>query len=345
MAVISFASLKGGVGKTSCAVNIAQAFAKRGCEVLFIDLDPSAHATRFFRLARPQVNERGQAPLERLFLSDKLEGFVRKRLSALEAASSLGIKLDESAKKGIRLIPGGPDLDKLGGGRGGQITKGLFARLIQELSRKFDFVVMDTAPQFSALTEAALAASSLIVVPVDSSLMSIWSLEELVQRCDHLGAPTVAILRTMVNRQASRIRAIAEARLHDKLPLVSPKSVQTADEPAPPPIEDFNAFIGRLTEYESVKAPDKSRPGQETAAPGKPIYLLDSSICRTEQHNKLTFLGNTAFDRQSTRDLAAQYTALAREIEKLISIHEEAEDFEPPAEEDEGLCQDERESV
>ena len=60
MGVICFASLKGGVGKTSAAVNTAHAFATAGCETVLVDLDPSCNASLFFRagpFAAPQIEQ------------------------------------------------------------------------------------------------------------------------------------------------------------------------------------------------------------------------------------------------------------------------------------------------
>jgi len=48
MSIVCFASLKGGVGKTTLALNVSAAFAERGCKTLIIDLDPTAHSTRLF---------------------------------------------------------------------------------------------------------------------------------------------------------------------------------------------------------------------------------------------------------------------------------------------------------
>ncbi|HQH27456.1 MAG TPA: hypothetical protein PLP17_08680, partial [Oligoflexia bacterium] len=51
----------------------------------------------------------------------------------------------------------------------------------------------------------------------------------------------------------------------------------------------------------------------------RPIYLLNSVVYRTEDQNKLTFLGKTAFDLRATAKLAEQYLGVARELEQILS--------------------------
>ena len=73
MGVICFASLKGGVGKTSLSLNTAGAFAKRGCETLLIDLDPSGHSSRYFQAKSLRKTTPMESPLARLFLSGEID--------------------------------------------------------------------------------------------------------------------------------------------------------------------------------------------------------------------------------------------------------------------------------
>jgi hypothetical protein len=60
-----------------------------------------------------------------------------------------------------------------------------------------------------------------------------------------------------------------------------------------------------------------------------PIYLLNSIIYRTENQNRLSFLGATSFDREDTKALAEQYRALAREVEEMLALtSEQLSDFQ-----------------
>lgn len=65
MRTLAISNYKGGVGKTTTAVNLATIYARRGLRTLLIDLDPQASATDFFGLVRDH-DKRG-APFERLY--------------------------------------------------------------------------------------------------------------------------------------------------------------------------------------------------------------------------------------------------------------------------------------
>ena len=63
-----------------------------------------------------------------------------------------------------------------------------------------------------------------------------------------------------------------------------------------------------------------------------PIYLLNSLVYRTEQQNKLTFIGKTAFDSKGTNRLAEQYLSVAKEVEDILSlILDDDEEIETPS--------------
>lgn len=319
MAVISLASLKGGVGKTSCAVNLAHAFAGRGCEVILLDLDPAGHATRLLKSRAPAPWTDDRVPLAQLLLSERLEALLRRDMSVLRAAPSLGFSLWQEARKGLAVMPGGAALEQLESGHGAQRVIGLFDLLCRELAAEFDTVVIDTAPRFAALAQAALAASNVAVVPVDMSVMSIWSMEELAGKIDRLEKPVMAILRTMVNRQASRVRAISESRLHKNLTLEMPKDADLQEDDELPGMEDFSSFISRVAQYEQGKSRTLLR-GADVKSAAKSIYLLESMTYRTEQHNRLSCEGKTAFDEHAHAALAGQYVLVARELEKLLCL-------------------------
>lgn len=318
MAVVSFASLKGGVGKTSCAVNVARALSKRSCEVIFIDLDPTAQATRFYHLSKGEALS--PSPLAQLLLSERLEPALRKKLSLLRASASLGIKFLREIREGVHLLSADQSLEKLASVDREPLVTTLFPKLVEELETEFDFVVIDTPPQFSTLTKAALSASSAVVIPIDMSVMSIWAMEELIERAAGIHKPHFAILRNLVSRSASRIQSLSDSRLKEQLPIsgLGP-SRQVTEE------EDLTDFVDFVAEAERAEArPVTSHPSKRQD--DKPLYLLDTVIYRTELHNRLSFCGKTAFDLADAKHLAEQYEALAKEVEELVACSEE-EDF------------------
>jgi cellulose biosynthesis protein BcsQ len=324
MAVLCFSSLKGGVGKTTLSVSVAGAFAKRGCETLLIDLDPAEHASRFFDEKLQRARRLHESPLARLFLgyefgseeSDNHESIVEK-------AMEVGLPLISPVRERLALLPAGPELRHFLWGKGAQVFKSLFPRLLDELNCSYDYVIIDTPPDYNVLTRNSIASSELVVVPVDSSAMSIHCLEELVDSCAHIKGPIWSIVRTMVNRQASRVHQLSTERLQENLFVRSSDDCVDEDDFLSTELADPDRFFSMLDAGEADAVPGFSSRQSKAEQPDSPIYLLNSSIYRTEQQNRLTFLGKTAFDLKSTVHLANQYLTLARELEQMLSMASE----------------------
>ena len=362
MAVICFGSLKGGVGKTSLSVNVAHAFAERGCETLLIDLDPMGHASRFFR-------QRGdldhcESPLARLLLGSDLpsiEGIDTPVIkgqngkaargsgnsrngdsdnSSLNGAEPVGlveraiaeqIPLVVPVRERLALLRSGPELRYFLWGRGSRAFKHHFQALIEELHCSYDYIVIDTPPDFNVLTRNAIASSELVVVPVDSSAMSIHCLEEVVANANHIKGPKWAIVRSMVTRQASRMQRLTSNRLQEAFQLQTPEDaarkaadVLAAEEAFAEDevdITDPENFIALVERRERGISQEPSPINSDASAGGEsPILLLNSVIFRSEQQNKMTFLGATAFDSKGDKPLREQYGAVAREVDFILSL-------------------------
>lgn len=297
MAIISNASLKGGVGKTSLSVNLADAFRRKGYRVLLIDSDPAAHASRFFKEeAVTQALKEGA--LARLFYSLRKEYRDSEPVDLLETLAERSINLLVEVRDNFFVLPGGPDLHHFLSGQGAKLYRMLFPQLLSELQCAFDMIIVDTAPDFNVLTRNALAASDLVLVPVDSSEMSICSLEDLVFVASHLEKPNWAMVRTMVHHSAKRIKALSDDRLQNGL------GTQT---------ENSEAFLQSVSQAEQR---------EDLPEGGKPIFLLDSFTRRSEQHNKLTFVAKTAFELREAKRLADSYKDIASELEVLLSAEE-----------------------
>ena len=360
MATVCFASVKGGVGKTSVSVNVTHAFAKRGCKTLIVDCDPTAHATRYLS-QRLRDGQKVEAPLAHLFFhanqlknlgdtcsdtcSDTCKGLSDDLVEKLFCGQQ---PLLEEVRENVSLLSSGSELRHFLWGRGAKAFKVCFQELVSELQSIYDVIIIDTPPDYNILTRNAIAVSDLVVVPVDSSEMSINSLEELVTCASHIEGPRWAIVRTMVNRVAKKVRAIRDAKLEERFSLISPK-----DMPDEENLLNSQEFISMLQEREAQNGSDLAGDFSSGAAVAEgisfgssqlksleddtegevvdsPIYLLENLIRRTELHNKLSYFGRTAFDTAESKDLASQYSALASEIEEVLSLIEEergGEDF------------------
>lgn len=333
MAVICFGSLKGGVGKTSLSVNVAHAFAERGCETLLIDLDPMGHASRFFR-QRCDL-EQCESPLARLFLGSDLlaaadkpaaGGGVPENVNLVERAIAEQIPLVVPVRDRLALLRSGPELRYFLWGRGARAFKQFFQKLIEELHCSYDYIVIDTPPDFNVLTRNALASSELVVVPVDSSAMSIHCLEEIIASTGHIKGPRWAIVRSMVTKQASRMQRLTSTRLQETLQLQSPQQAAQAHDDPYADEEDVDisnpeSFIELVERRERGRA-QETAPVSDAPPPSdeQPILLLNSVVYRSEQQNRMTFLGATAFDSKGDKALREHYGGIAREVDFILSI-------------------------
>ncbi len=321
MSVISFASLKGGVGKTSLSLNVAHAFALRGNRVLLIDSDPSAHASRFFKHEGiDQAIE--DSTLGRLFFSLRTRLREDEEIELLEAAEEFQIPLFFDVRENLSVLPGSSQLHHFLWGPGARVYKKLFPQLLEELTSIFDIIVFDTCPDYNLITRNIIAHSDLVVVPVDASEMSIASLEELFRSSSHIQGPTWSIVRSMVSRQATRVQKLSEKRLSVSSSMELKDASETDDEQ-----NEEEEFIDMIREVESSGISPEEMVEQglipqsnNLESDKRDIFLLRSSISRTEQQNRLSFVGKTSFDNRETKKLAGEYKNVAREIETVLSF-------------------------
>ena len=332
MGVVCFSSLKGGVGKTTVSLNVASAFADRGCETLLIDLDPSAHASNFLNPnARTSTNSAemkrhlgvAAAPsaLAKLFFDIDLQAERVFQQQLLENAVEQCTSLWQPVRDQLCILPAGAELRHFLWGKGARAFKTLFPLLVEQLRSNYDYVIVDTPPDFNVLTRNAIAQADLVVVPVDPSIMSINCLEQLIHSASHFKSINWSIVRTMVNRQATRLQQQSQERLEQNLPLKSTDSSADDDELEDEfPIEDADEFIAMLEQHEQNIAQETEQSAECNSGP---IYLLNSLTYRSEQQNKLTFLGKTCFDAKQYAKLAEQYRCMAREIDQVLGLSAE----------------------
>lgn len=210
MSVICVSSLKGGVGKTSLAVNLAAAFAHRGCITLVIDLDPSCHASRLFRSGDKEGIFPKHSPIAQKFLGKEAES-DKTFAELLEEGDDSSFVIP--VRNSLELLPATGELRYFIPAHGARHFIKKFPALISNLRNHFDHIVIDTPPDYNVLTRVPMALSDLVLVPVDTSEMGVHSAEELLRSGQNLRKPVWALVRTMVNSRAQRTKVLSHARL------------------------------------------------------------------------------------------------------------------------------------
>ena len=187
---ISVLSLKGGVGKTSVALGLAGAAAKRGLKVLVIDLDPQGNATSILQ-ARP-----GRAHAATVLAQPTAE--------SLQAAVT---KTAWSFKEGrVDVVGSDSDLIHFDAWTGKRNFAPKLARALRRLGG-YDVVVIDCPPSLGALTREALAASRLAVVVTTPSYFGGQGAERAIDEINEI--------RTTVNPDL-RFAGIVVNRMREK---------------------------------------------------------------------------------------------------------------------------------
>ncbi len=192
MKVIATYNIKGGVGKTTAAVNLGYLAAQDGFRTLLWDLDPQAAATYMFRV-RPRVKGGGQALIRGTrSLDDAIKGTDFDRLDLLPGDftyRNMDLLLDR-AKNPVRRL----------------------SRLLGPLAADYDVVLLDCPPSVSLVSENVLHAAGLILVPLIPATLSLRTLDQLTDFVAGFDGsrPDLLAFFSMVDRRKRIHREIAE---------------------------------------------------------------------------------------------------------------------------------------
>ncbi len=223
--VITIANQKGGVGKTTTAVNLAAALAQHGSRVLVIDLDPQGNAST----ALDVEHRAGTTSIYHVLVEDQpLVGIIRA-VDDIPLLYCAPATIDLAGAE-IELVPMVA--------REGRLSRALGSYDESQL----DYILIDCPPSLGLLTVNALVAAAEVLIPIQCEYYALEGLEQLLRTVDlvrsHLnpGLSISTILLTMYDgrtRLASQVAEEVRSHFGDVvLQSIIPRSVRVSEAPS-----------------------------------------------------------------------------------------------------------------
>lgn len=158
--IISLLNHKGGVGKTTSAINIGAGLVKLGKKVLLLDLDPQANLTISLGIPRQKVtiyeNMRGEAEIQPFIVKEGMEVVT----SSLDLSGAEMELINEAGREYI------------------------LRELFEPLQEEYDYIIIDCPPSLGLLTLNALTASDYVVIPMQTEFLALQGLAKIKQITD-----------------------------------------------------------------------------------------------------------------------------------------------------------------
>jgi cellulose biosynthesis protein BcsQ len=161
MRIIGVYNIKGGVGKTATAVNLAYLAARDGLRTLVWDLDPQGAASFYFRI-KPRIKGgskkllRGKKELDKLIKGTDYEGL--DLLPADFSYRNMDLVLDDTKKPAMRLL-----------------------KLLRPLSYEYDLIFLDCPPSISLVSENIFQAADALLIPTIPTTLSLRTYGQLME--------------------------------------------------------------------------------------------------------------------------------------------------------------------
>lgn len=221
--ILSVVNQKGGVGKTTTAVNLGAYLARRGKFVLLIDLDPQCNATSGLGVDHQAIGKgvyeaiSGTAEFRDIIVPTSIEGY---RLAPATAnLAGAGVELVNAERREYRL-----------------------ADAMMSVRHDYDFIIIDSPPSLGLLTINGLIAADQVLIPVQAEYFALEGLQSLMQTIDMVKQhvkPDLGVLGAVItmfdgrNKLSNEVMAELYKYFPDKIfRSAVPRNVRLAEAPS-----------------------------------------------------------------------------------------------------------------
>ena len=221
--ILGVVNQKGGVGKTTTAINLAACLAIQGLKILLVDCDPQANASSGLGFLRDDNRHSiydvlmGDAPAEQVILPTEVD--LLWLLPGSKNLTGANVELAAASDRALRL-----------------------RRALEPVQSAYDLVILDCPPALDLLTLNVLAAANTLLVPMQAEYFALEGISELISNLERVRAafnPTLTIegvLLTMYDDRTNLAQQVSETLseyFHERLyRTVIPRNVRLAEAPS-----------------------------------------------------------------------------------------------------------------